>query len=165
MRRKADHPLCILLFFCLIFSAAFPLSVAAEPPPKDPYFAAALSWFVPGLGQFYIDQPLKGTLFWITDTALFWGTILTIADLDLKLNSDVGFSFAIRLKKNPSSERILATVGLGVAYVAFHIYNMIDAADGALKYNDQIYRQRLKREGVSFLAGPAFQGLSYSWGF
>ena len=164
MLKKISLFVFFLLFQSLLLSAAPPEKVL-EPPPKDPYFAAALSWFVPGLGQMYSGQPLKGGIFWVIDTGLFWGTILNIADVDVQLNSDVGFSFAIRLKRKPSTGRVVATIGLGVAYLGFHIYNMIDAANSALSYNDRIYRMRLKREGLSFNIDPKISAVSYSWGF
>jgi len=155
------------VFFCLLFFPVLlsPLNQRVYPPTKDPYFAAALSWFVPGLGQAYTGKPLRGGLFWIIDTGLFWGTILNIADVDLQLNSDVGFSIAIKLKRKPSTGRVIATVGLGLAYLGFHFYNMIDAANGALAYNDRIYRTRLRREGLSFNVAQDFSGVSHSWGF
>lgn len=154
--------LLVLLVLCTLPLCAAPPEVL---PPKDPFFAAALSWFVPGLGQIYADEPLKGALFWVADTLLFWGTILTIADIDLGLNSDVGFSFAIKFRNNPSSGRIAAAIGLGTAYLAFHIFNMVDAANGAIRYNDRIYRMRFRDDGISLHAWPEFSGLSWSWGF
>ena len=146
----------LILFFIMIF---FPFSIYSQAQKKDPFLAAALSWFVPGAGQFYVDKPLKGSIYWLVDNALFWGTILNIADI--KIETDVGFSVSLRIKRNLSSGRIIATVGLGVAYIAFHLFNVFDAVSDVNSYNQKIFLQELKKEGLSLDMRPQNYGIKY----
>lgn len=105
---------------------------------KDPFLAGALSFYNPGLGQYYVGEPLKGTLFWVGENALFWSSLLTVMDLSINLKKDVGFEFKIKRKKNLSDERIYTSIGLGFAFIVLHIYNIIDAVNSAKKYNKSL---------------------------
>lgn len=133
--------------------------------PKDPFLAAAFSWFVPGLGQTYVGDPVKGGVFWAVDNLLFWGTILNIADIKLELVGDFGFSFSVHFKKEPSSARVWTTVGLGLCYLAFHIYNVIDASEDAHRHNRRLFLKQLKQEGFSLRLDPYLTGVAWSLRF
>lgn len=132
------------------------------PERKDPFFAAALSWFVPGLGQLYVGRPLEGGVYWLVDNALFWGAVLNIAEVDFGLERDIGVRFAIRMRENLSSARIWTSVGLGLCYLAFHIYNVLDAADDAHAHNQRLLLREMKQEGLSFRIGPELTGVGYA---
>ncbi|MBU1075870.1 MAG: hypothetical protein KKH98_01165, partial [Spirochaetes bacterium] len=49
---------------------------------KDPILAGVLSWYMPGLGQFYAGKYLKGSIFWVVENTLLVSAILTIADIN-----------------------------------------------------------------------------------
>ncbi len=125
---------------------------------KNPFLAGILSWYHPGLGQFYVGETGKGTFFWITENVLLFATILNIADIKFSLKRDIGFEFKIRLKSNPSIGRITATAILGVLFIALHIYNVIDAINSARVYNQKLFASEFEvsDSGVR-LEGCAFR--------
>ncbi len=122
---------------------------------KDPFLAAAFSWFVPGLGQLYAGEPVRGAGFWVTDKALFFGAVFTIADIDVRFERDLGFSLSMQIKDSPSSGRIWAAAGLGVLYLANRIYNAVDASNEAIRYN-----MAASQYSSGLLIGPDNRGLS-----
>ena len=144
---------------------------AAEPyerlfqERKDPFFAAALSWFVPGSGQIYVGKPLKGACFWLADNALFWGAIFTVARIDLGLEKDIGFRFAVQMREKLPPARVWTAVGLGVGWLAFHIYAVISAADDASAHNQQILMREMQRDGLALEITPTMGGMSWSYAF
>ena len=139
-----------------------PVLQTSWPERKDPFFAAALSWFIPGLGQVYVGKPLKGGLYWLIDNTLFWTAVLNIAHVDIGLERDIGFRFAIRARENLSSARIWTSVGLGLCYLVFHIYNVLDAADDASVHNQRILMQEMRQDGLSLSLTPELGGVSWS---
>lgn len=153
----------LMLFFLLVV-ILLPNYVTAYSPQdkKDPMLAAAFSWFTPGLGQAYVGNYLEGGLYWVVDRSLLWSAILTIADIKINLNSDVGLGFSINLKKNPSKARIWTSVGLGLGFVAFHIYQIIDASADANYYNKKKMANYYKKKGFSLMLNPETSGLAYS---
>ena len=102
---------------------------------KDPFLAGALSFYNPGLGQFYAGENAKGIVFWLTENAFFFSALFTVMDLSVKLKKDFGFEFSISQKTNLSTERIVTSVSLGLAFIILHIYNIIDAVNSAKEYN------------------------------
>ena len=56
---------------------------------KDPIFAGALSWYMPGLGQMYAGDLVKGGVFFVIEEALLIGTVLSFAELKLDVTGDV----------------------------------------------------------------------------
>jgi hypothetical protein len=135
------------------------------PERKDPFFAAALSWFVPGLGQAYVGKPLKGACYWVIDNALFWGAILSVARLDVGLERDIGFRFAVRMRENLTPARVWTSVGLGVSWLAFHIYTVISAAEDANAHNQKILMREMQRDGLALEITPTMGGMSWSYAF
>ena len=132
------------------------------PERKDPFFAAALSWFIPGLGQLYVGKPLKGGLYWLIDNTLFWTAVLNVAHVDFGFERDIGFRFAIRARENLSSARIWTSVGVGLCYLAFHIYNVLDAADDAEHHNQEILLREMRRDGLSLIVTPEAGSVQWS---
>jgi hypothetical protein len=132
------------------------------PERKDPFFAAALSWFIPGLGQVYLGKPLKGGLYWLIDNALFWTAVLNVAHVDFGLERDIGFRFSIRARDNLGSARIWTSVGLGLCYVAFHIFKVLDAAEDASEHNQRLLMQEIRRDGLSLNLTPEISGVNWS---
>jgi len=132
---------------------------------KDPFFAAALSWFVPGLGQLYVNEPLRAACCWALDNLLFWGAALTVATFDIGLERDIGFHFAVRMRENVTRARVLVTVGLGVCWLAFRVYQVIAAADSANDHNQKTLLMEMQRDGLALEILPGMGGLSWSHAF
>jgi TM2 domain-containing membrane protein YozV len=117
---------------------------------KNPFLAGIFSWYHPGLGQFYVGETRKATLFWITENVLFFSLVLNIADIKIGIKRDIGFEFSIKLKKNPSTLRIASTVGLGLLLIAVHIYNIIDAINSAQEYNQKMFAREFELSQKNF---------------
>lgn len=81
---------------------------------KDPWLAVNFSMFFPGIGQFYAGQPLKGTIFFISQIGLIAIALLSI------------FS--------PNGNTITGLIELGIAAI-FYLINLLDA-------HLCVYRQR-----------------------
>jgi hypothetical protein len=132
---------------------------------KDPFLGAALSWFIPGMGQVYAGDVWRGGLYWTIDTTLFWATLLNIATVDFGIEGDAGFGVAIRFRPKPSTGRILATIGLGACFLAFRLFNVVDAAESVNEYNMRLWEAE-SAGGLSVIAEPlGLTGISYSVAF
>ena len=139
----------ILLLSSMSFASENSLSdnsLDTNPQPitfqrKNPFLAGAFSWFHPGLGQFYVGESKKAIAFWLTENILLFAVVLNIADIKIGIKKDFGFDFAIRLKKNPSTTRLITTVGMGLLLIAIHIYNVIDAINSAQLYNQKLFER------------------------
>ncbi len=138
--------LLILVILSLSSNLIFAKQDSQKISKKDPFLAGALSFYNPGLGQYYVGEVEKGTIFWIGENILFWSALLTVMDLSFKFKKDFGFEFKIKQKANLSDERIIASVSLGIAFLALHIYNIIDAVDGAKRYNRRLEQKLFNQQ-------------------
>ncbi len=112
---------------------------------KDPFLAGALSFYNPGLGQFYVGDTESGMLFWVGENILFFSALLMVTDISFKLKKDFGFEFKIEQKSNLSDGRVATAIGLGIGFLFLHIYNIIHAVDGAKDYNKRLEERFLSR--------------------
>lgn len=149
--------LIMLLLLILSGGSAFSAETVSR---KDPLLAGVLSWYMPGLGQFYAGQYLKGSIYWVVENTLFVSAVLTIADLNFSVNKDIGFQFSIKPKKYVSKRDKTIAITLGVSYCAFHVFNVIDAIRTTAGLNREAARERA---GISWecglLAGDPFLGM------
>ncbi len=102
---------------------------------KDPFLAGVLSWYMPGLGQFYAGKYLKGSIFWIVENTLFMSAVLTVADMNFSVNKDIGFQFNIQPKESLTKKQTTIGISLFISYGIFHIYNVVDAVRTVKKRN------------------------------
>ena len=103
---------------------------------KDPILAAALSWYIPGLGQIYSDNVLRGALFWVAENALLIGAVVPFVELRLDVTGNMGVGLDLKSKDTifESNEQRVA-LALGVSLIVVHIINVIDAVNSARDYN------------------------------
>ena len=103
---------------------------------KDPILAAALSWYIPGLGQFYSGAYLKGALFWAVESSLLVAALMPFVELKLDVTGNVGIGVNIKSRDNIlESNEGRVSLALGLALAAVHLINVIDAVDTARQYN------------------------------
>jgi len=129
--------LLLLTYPVLLYGSDSGISVR-----KDPILAGALSWYVPGLGQFYAGAFLKGAAFWVIEEALLISTILTIGELELNVTGDISLGLNIKSKDNPDNQERRIAIILGSSLIAVHFINIIDAVNTARNYN-RAQEQRL----------------------
>jgi TM2 domain-containing membrane protein YozV len=110
---------------------------------KDPILAAALSWYIPGLGQLYSDALLKGTLFWVVENSLLVAAVMPFIELRLDVTGNMGVGVNLKSKDNifESNEQRVA-LALGLALAVVHLINVIDAVNTTRDYNKS-YEERL----------------------
>jgi TM2 domain-containing membrane protein YozV len=109
---------------------------------KDPILAAALSWYIPGLGQLYSGAVLKGVLFWVVENSLLVAAVVPFVELKLDVTGNMGVGVNLKSKDNifaSNEQRVALTLGVALAVV--HIINIIDAVNTTRDYNIQYEEQ------------------------
>ena len=103
---------------------------------KDPILAAALSWYIPGLGQLYSGSAVKGALFWVVENSLLVAAVMPFAELKLDVTGNIGIGVNLKSKDTifESNEQRVA-LALGLALAVVHIVNVIDAVNTTRTYN------------------------------
>lgn len=133
----------ILIF--LLISLVFVNLSAAQKRRVDPILAGILSLHTGGLGQFYCEDYLKGTIIWLVDNAIFLTTIFLIADMNFSISKDAGIQFSINLKRREEikTEVFYTFLGLSLGFIGFRIFSMIDAANTAIEKNKRFCMRRI----------------------
>ena len=129
--------LALMLAFLLFAVPALCFSMDGEAyVRKDPILAAALSWYIPGLGQLYSGAIIKGALFWVVENSLLVAAVMPFAELKLDVTGNIGVGVNLRSKDNifESNEQRVA-LALGIALAIVHIVNVIDAVNTTRDYN------------------------------
>lgn len=115
---------------------------------KDPIFAGMLSWYMPGLGQYYSGEILKGTAFIVTEYALTIGAIFYFLNFDFAAGGGTGFKINIDAKRTDLGvvETSRRNVFIGIMSMVFviHLINVADAVSSAKDFNVELERKRLR---------------------
>jgi len=118
---------------------------------RDPIFAGFLSWYVPGLGQYYSGKIWKGTAFLVTEYTLLFCAIFYFLDFDFSAGNGSGFQIHADAKRTDLGvvETSRRNVFIGMLSVVFliHLYNVSDAVQSAKDFNREleIKRRELQR--------------------
>ncbi len=113
---------------------------------KDPLFAGILSFYMPGLGQFYSDEKLKGAIFLVTEYTIVIGSLFYFLDFNFKAGSDSGFNLEIDAKRTDLG--VISTKRKNLFYTTLatlsviHVYNIIDAVKSAGSFNASLQEKR-----------------------
>ncbi len=115
---------------------------------KDPLFAGILSMYMPGLGQYYTGEMVKGTVFLMTEYTLLFGSLLYFLDFNFSAGGDSGFNMRVDAKRTElggiSTERKNIFYGMLSALLVIHAYNISDAVQSAKDYNGWLEEERLR---------------------
>jgi hypothetical protein len=104
--------------------ASTPTADAPALIAKDPSMATMLSFFLPGSGQMYAGERVKGgALLAIAAT----GGAIAVHSLSCAAASDCAMS---------TGGRVLGAAGM-LAYFSSWIYGIVDAGDAARRFNDR----------------------------
>jgi TM2 domain-containing membrane protein YozV len=147
----------ILLFFLNPMSGTS--SEMTIHTKKDPIFAGALSWYMPGLGQMYAGDLVKGGVFFVIEEALLVSAVLSFAELKLDVTGDIDIGLNIKSKDNPDRSEQQIGVILGVVFIGVHFLNIIDAVNTTRTYN----RSQPMNVYADVASDP--EGNNYSFGF
>ena len=113
---------------------------------KDPVFSGILSFYMPGLGQFYCDEKLKGAAFLITEYTIIIGSFFYFLDFNFKAGGDSGFNLKVDANQTDMGLFSIERKHLFYATVAtlslIHIFNIIDAVKSAYLFNSTLEQKR-----------------------
>jgi TM2 domain-containing membrane protein YozV len=118
---------------------------------RDPILAGILSWYVPGLGQFYSGKIWKGTAFLVTEYALTLGAVFYFMNFDFSAGGKTGFKVNVDAKRTDlgvvETSRRNVFYGMMSLVAVIHLYNISDAVQSARGFNGEleIERRRLHR--------------------
>jgi hypothetical protein len=115
---------------------------------RDPIFAGMLSWYMPGLGQFYSGEILKGTFFLVTEYSLTIGAIFYFLNFDFAAGEGSGFRINVDDKRADlgvvKTSRRNVFIGIMSLVLVIHLFNVADAVYSARNYNVELERKRLE---------------------
>ncbi len=113
---------------------------------RDPILAGILSWYVPGLGQFYSDEIAKGAFFLITEYTLTLSAILYFVNFDFSAGGKSGFKINIDAKRSDlgvvETPRKNVFIGVMSLVALIHLYNISDAVQSARTFNFNLETER-----------------------
>jgi TM2 domain-containing membrane protein YozV len=66
---------------------------------RDPVFAGILSWYVPGLGQYYSGEIWKGTAFLVSEYTLMLCAVFYFLNFDFNAGGGTGFKISVDAKR------------------------------------------------------------------
>lgn len=113
---------------------------------RDPIFAGMLSWYVPGLGQYYSGQYVKGTVFLVTEYSIVIGALFYFLNFDFSAGSGSGLSLKVDARRTDlgvvETSRKNVFIGLMAMAGVIHLYNVSDAVLSARDFNQSLERRR-----------------------
>lgn len=122
---------------------------------KDPLVAALLSWYMPGLGLIYSESFIKGFIYYSIDTLLLGYIFSKVATFKVSMNQVIGFNlFGFSDIQGFDINRVKDVGLIGLAWMGFRIFNIIDSAFTAYNYNIKNNVDVFNQPNISpFIAG------------
>jgi hypothetical protein len=160
--------LIALLFFQIAFSENIsyydnPSQSPFYPKEKDPFIAGLLSWFMMGVGQIYVQEYTKGSLFIAADLVDKASLILLISHINKKYSSTEDGLIAVNWRDINTGTRALI-----VSYISVHfglrLFCVIDAYKSAQNYNSRYFTKE-NNKGFSLDISKESISLGYSMQF
>lgn len=130
---------------------------------KDPFIAGLLSWFMMGVGQIYVQEYTKGSLFIAANMIDKTSLILLISHINNKYASSSGETIYINWKQFNTGTKFLI-ISYFSAHLGLKFYSAFDAYNSAKKYNDK-YSRQMDQEGLSFDLKEDTFSLRYTFQF
>ncbi len=113
---------------------------------RDPILAGILSWYVPGLGQYYSGKIWKGTAFLVTEYGLTLGAIFYFMNFDFSAGGKSGFKVNVDAKRTDlgvvETSRRNVFLGMMTVVAVIHLYNISDAVSSARSFNVELETER-----------------------
>jgi len=133
------------------------------PGEKDPFIAGLLSWFMLGIGQIYVQEYTKGSLFIAAGFVDKAALVLLISHINTKYAPSDNEIVNINWKSFDGSTKFLV-----ISYLAgtlgLRLYSVIDAVQSARNYNERYYSHS-KKGGLSFSLDNDTFSLNYNFRF
>lgn len=103
---------------------------------KDPFVAGLLSATMLGLGQFYVKQYTKGSIFVLLDLVQKGMLIWMVSALNERYTARDGSDSIVEWKELTDGDQALV-LGFVAFYFGTRLYSIVDAMSGAADYNRQ----------------------------
>jgi len=160
--------LTLFVFPCTIAFSEEPLGEKNEPrdtlqelkrKAKDPFIAGLLSWFMMGVGQIYVQEYTKGSIFIAADLIDRASLVLLIGYINKKYAPSDNQIINVNWGEFSTGTKVLI-LSYFTASVGLRFYSAIDAYRSAVKYNDR-YVKKDTNAGLSFDVGYERISLGY----
>ncbi len=132
------------------------------PLRKDPFVAGLLSWFMMGVGQIYVHEYWKGSLFIAADLTNKVLLILLINHINQKYGSKDEV-VNVDWRSFESGTKVLI-IGYLVEALGTRIFSVFDAVQSAHRYNERFTGSRAEK-GYSFEMNGDDISLGYYYRF
>ncbi len=146
-----------------LFSGSKTAGGLQGPGEKDPFLAGLLSWFMLGIGQIYVGDYTKGSLFIAAGFIDKIALVLLISHINTKYAPSSDEIVNLNWKSFDGSTKFLIVTYL-VSSFGIRFYSVVDAVRSAHAYNRRLYGQS-KREGLSLELTPERYSFTYNFQF
>ncbi len=126
---------------------------------KDPFIAGLLSWFMMGVGQIYVQEYTKGSIFIAADLIDRVSLVLLIGHINKTYSPSDDQIINVNWGEFSTGTKVLI-ISYFTASVGLRFYSAVDAYRSAVKYNDR-YVKRDTNAGLSFDVGYERISLGY----
>ncbi len=129
--------------------------------PKDPFIAGLLSWFMMGVGQIYVQEYWKGSIFIATDLANKVALILLVSHINSRYGPSDDEIVNIDWESFDAVTKVFIVSYL-VESLGLRIYNVVDAVQSAHRFNERYFSGR-ESSGFSFDIEDDGVSLNYNY--
>jgi hypothetical protein len=130
------------------------------PREKDPFLAGLLSWFMMGVGQMYVQEYTKGSIFIAADLVDKASLILLITHINNRYApSDSGLIYVNWGDFDAGTKAlIISYIGLSLG---LRMYCVVDAYKSAQRYNERFFSSE-EKQGFSLSLNEENIAVGYS---
>jgi hypothetical protein len=132
----------VLLIFCFG-------GIDAAKVKKDPFLAGVLSFFGPGLGQFYVQDYATGSLFLLADLLQDAGLVILIVHFSSEYTNEKTGDSVVEWKELNSGEQGIV-IGFAIGWIFIKGWAVYDAVISARSYNERYFRKKLRKSSNLF---------------
>jgi hypothetical protein len=160
---------CAVILLCVHSAVADDLVLLSEsvrnrpvlyPREKDPFLAGLLSWFMMGVGQIYVQEYTKGSLFIAADLVDKASLILLISHINKKYSPDGTELIYINWRDFSPGTKVLILSYISIS-LGLRMYCVVDAYKSAQRYNERYFPMG-KDKGLSMNIDAENISISYS---
>jgi hypothetical protein len=153
---------CLCVLVCVLVVLSAQSAVSEEPEPftrvarertvfypreKDPFLAGLLSWFMMGVGQMYVQEYTRGSIFIAADLLDKASLILLVTHINNKYAPDDSGLIYVNWRDFDAGTKALIISYIG-ASLGLRMYCVVDAYKSAQRYNERFFSSE-EKQGLS----------------
>lgn len=143
----------IMLMTCCLQYNTYAQEQEVELLPKDKFIAGFMSWYMPGLGQFYAKEYTKGSIFVLYNLLQKAFLVGYIVSINNRYSSEDETVLSWNNLRAGDKVTIISYIGV---YFFMKIYCIIDATRSVEKYNKRLERLKMGVEKSSSKKGTNY---------